>query len=300
LAFFKTADEKFEQGNVYIKRGEWDKARSAFNKALNKGTKESEIARIMIALLDLRSNSTVAGYRNATEVLKNSGELEVEFGLSTIKCSKLAVECEACAAELSALGMSTNGTDALKARAEALFAAAMIFRAQMGMNKLIIPEVYNNVNVTGIQRANALMAEGNENMAESVVLENPKRAAEYFQMALNYRRQLADANAEARIQEKIRLYSKAASCWICGREATGETIHFVSMPTDVTPLLKNSKQASPLSSTDNDMSIYVCKACYLAISKRADVIAADYHRAAMAEMRAMENRLMTYVNSRIR
>jgi len=300
LALFKTADEKFEQGNVYIKRGEWDKARSAFNKALNKGAKESEIARIMIALLDLRNNSTAAVYRSAAEVLRSSGELEVEFGLSTIKCSKLAVECEACAAEINALNMSTDGAGALKARAEALFAAGMTFQAQIGPNKLIIPEVYQNFNVTGIQRANGLMAEGNENMAESVSLENPKRAAEYFQTALNYRRQMADANAEARIMEKIRLYSKAASCWICGREATGETIHFISMPTEVTPLLKNSKQASPLPSTGNDVSMYVCKACYVAISKRADAIAFEYHKSAMAEMRAMEARLINYVNSRIR
>jgi len=303
LAFFKSGDDKFEQGNEFIKRKEYDKARAAFNKALSKGTKESEVARIMIALLDLRGNNTAAVYGSAADLLGNSGELEVEFGLFTIKCSKLAAECKACAAEINALNMQMNSAEALKARAEALFAAAMMFQSQIGPNTLIIPEVYDSAKTTGIQKASALMAEGNENMAESVALEDPKRAAEYFQTALNYRRQIGDTSAEARIDQKIRQYSKAAACWICGREATGETIHFVSMPTDVTPLQMKSKQSSPLPSIGNSASIYVCKACYVAISKRADSIALQYHNAAMAEMRNMEARLnqkINSVNSRIR
>jgi ribosome-binding protein aMBF1 (putative translation factor) len=128
-------------------------------------------------------------------------------------------------------------------------------------------------------------------------MDDPKKGAEYFQMAMNYRRQLGDSNAEARIQEKIRLYSKAAACWICGREATGQTIHFVSMPSDITPAQSRSKQASPLPSMESNASIYVCRACYVAISKRADSIALNYHNAAMAEMRNMEARLNQRINS---
>jgi ribosome-binding protein aMBF1 (putative translation factor) len=113
---------------------------------------------------------------------------------------------------------------------------------------------------------------------------------------LNYRRQLGDANAEAAINNKIKLYAKAAACWICGREATGETLHFVSMPTEVTPLQSKSKQTSPLPSINNSASIYVCKACYVAISNRADVIARHYHETAMAEMQNVEARLNARIN----
>ena len=297
MAFFKSADEKFEQGNEFIKRKEYDKARKAFDKAISKGTSESEVARVMIALLDLRGNNTANLYSRAADVLKEKGELEVEFGLFTIKCSKLALECSAMAAELNALSMPASGADALKARADALFAAAMTFKSSIGAGTLIVPEVYTASKITGIEKASNLMAEGNENMAESVAMEDPKKAAEYFQMALNYRRQLQDTNAESRIQEKIKLYAKAAACWICGRETTGETIHFVSMPADITPMQRNSKQSSPLPSIGDRASIYVCRACYSAVSKRADAIAQKYHNIALTEIRNAEARLDAKINS---
>ena len=243
MVFFKSGDEKFEQGNEFIKRKEYDKARAAFEKAISKGAADAKIAKVMIALLNLRSPSA-AVYGEAANILKAEGELEIAFGLFNIKCSQLHVECDAALSELTALGLSQSGAPALKTRAEELFKAALKFQTQIGMNTLIIPEVYSAAKITGIQKANGLMAEGNENMAESVAWEDPKKAAEFLQMALNYRQQMGDTNAETRIRSKITQYAKAAACWICGREATGETLHFVSMPTEVTTMQSRSKSAS--------------------------------------------------------
>ncbi|MCL2786443.1 MAG: hypothetical protein FWD81_04400 [Methanomassiliicoccaceae archaeon] len=302
MVFFKSGDEKFEQGNEFIKRKEYDKARSAFEKAVSKGAADAEVAKVMIALLNLRSAS-VQTYGDAVNILREKKDLEITFGLFTLKCAQLATECDAVHSELVAAAMSQAGGPALKARAEALFAAAMKFQTGIGTNTLIIPEVYTAIKITGIQKANGLMAEGNENMAESVAMEDPKRAAEFLQMALNYRQQLGDTNAEARIRNKITQYAKAAACWVCGREATGETLHFVTMPTEVTAMQQKTKSASPLPSYVGGESIYVCRACYLAISKRADAIAKQYHDAAIREMQAMEARLnarINQVNARIR
>jgi tetratricopeptide (TPR) repeat protein len=297
MGFFKTGDEKFEQGNEFIKRKEYDKARKAFESALKKGSKEGEVAQVMIALLDLQAGG-VQAYKNAMTVLQLKGDLEVEFGLFKMKCSQLLTECDAVHSELTATALPASGNaETLKERADSCFAAAMKYQTKIGPNTLIVPEVYTAIKVTGIQKANFLMAEGNENMAESVAMEDPKKAAEYLQIALNYRRQLGDANAETRISNKIRLYAKAAACWLCGREATGETIHFVSMPTEVTAMQMKSKQVSPLPSVENSASIFVCRACYLAISKRADAIAKQYHDIAMREMAAMERRLRSEINS---
>jgi tetratricopeptide (TPR) repeat protein len=296
MVFFKSGDEKFEQGNEFIKRKEYDKARKAFESALKKGSKEGEVAQVMIALLDLRE-SNLQVYQNALQVLQSKGELQVEFGLFTIKCSQLATECDAVVAELSALAMPNSGADALKARADALFAAGMKFQTKIGPGALIVPEVYTAVKTSGIQKANFLMAQGNEDMAESVAMADPKKAAEFLQIALNYHRQLGDGNAETRINQRIKMYAKAAACWICGRECTGESIHFVAMPTEVSEMQQKSKQVSPLSSFENGASIYVCRACYLAISKRADTIAKQYHEIAMREMAAMERRLRSEINS---
>ena len=295
LIFFKSADEKFEQGNEFIKRKEYDKARAAFNKAVSKGAAEAVVARVMIALLDLRGGSPHA-YRDAASVLKAQGDMEIAFGVHTIKCSQLADECDAEASEYAAKAMSAEGAANLKARADALFAAAMRYQTRIGVNHLIVPDVFQGQKITGIQAANVLMAEGNENMAESVAMEDPKKAAEFLQIALNYHRQTGNADAEDGINNKIKQYAKAAACWICGREASGETIHFVSMPTEVSSFQMKSKQASPLPSFADEVSIYVCRACYLAISKRADSIARQYHDVAMNEMRSMEARLNARIN----
>ncbi|MCL2141574.1 MAG: hypothetical protein FWH46_01655 [Methanimicrococcus sp.] len=297
MGFFKTAAEEFEQGNKYIKMKEYSKARAAFEKAISKKTKEYEVAQVMITLLNLQENNKASTYASTAAFLQQKGELEVTFGFSAIKCSNLAIECMAKAAELNALEMPSNNSQELKARAEALFTAAIKYQSEIGMNTLIIPEVYTTVKITGIHKASYLMATGNEDMAESVAMEDPKRAAEYLLTALNYRRQLDDINAEGKIQEKIKLYSKSAACWICGREATGETIHFVSMPTEVTSFQSKSKSTSPLPSINNNASIYVCKACYLAISKRADAISKQHLEIAITEMRNMEARLNEKINA---
>jgi tetratricopeptide (TPR) repeat protein len=297
MAFFKTADEKFEQGNEYIKRKEYDKARSAFDKAISKGAADAEVARVMIALLDLRGGG-VQAYGNAANLLREKGEMEVTFGLFTIKCSELTKECDAAYTELVA-----SSTGSGKVRADALLAAGMKYQTTIGPKALIVPDVYDAKKITGIEKANALMAEGNEVLGDSMAREDPKKAAEFLQIAMNYRRQLGDAGAESRISNKIRQYAKAAACWMCGREATGETINFVAMPTEVTEMQQKSKATSPLPSFEGGASIYVCRACYLAISKRADAIAKQYHDIAMNEMRAMEARLnarINQVNSRIR
>ena len=302
MVFFKSGDDRFEQGNEFIKRKEYDKARAAFEKAISKGAADARIAKVMISLLNLRSPSAAA-YGEAVKLLREEGELEIAFGLFTIKCSQLQTECDAALSELMSLGLPQSGAPALKTRAEKLFEAAMKYQTQIGMNTLIIPEVYTAARITGIQKANGLMAEGNENMAESVAWEDPKRAAEFLQMALNYRQQMGDGNAEARIRDKISQYAKAAACWICGREATGETLHFVSMPTEVTAMQSRSRSSSPLPSSPDGMSIYVCRACYLAISKRADAIAKQYHDSTMRELQAMEARInarMSSISSRLR
>jgi tetratricopeptide (TPR) repeat protein len=303
MGLFKTADEKFDQGNEYIKRKEYDKARAAFEKAISKGAADAEVAKVMIALLNLRTNANTEGYRNASAVLGSKGDMKVEFGLFTIECSKLDIECDACYSECVAKGLPSGDAAAMKARADALFAAGMKFQTKIGPNTLIVPEVFAATKITGIDKASRLLAEGNEMMAESVAWSEPKKAAEYLQIAMNYYRQLGDGNAESAASNKIKMYAKAAMCWICGREVTGESMHFVQMPTEVSEMQSNSKKDSPLPSVASSNSIYVCRACYLAVSKRADAIAQQYHNIAMRELRDMESRLnarINAVNARIR
>lgn len=292
MKLFKSGDDRFKEGNELIKMKDYDKARTSFTKAIKKGSSDSDLAEAMLALLDLKGNPGEAEYVNAynifNRIYNKDKESAVEFGLFVVSCSYLMIECGCMILEKRALSMPSND---LEARAKALFKAAENFKELMGENKLLTVEFYSSVEVTGVERANRLMAIGNEDLAESIVWMDPKKAAEHLLNAANFYRQIGDGDAEATVKNRISLYAKAATCWICGCEASGETIHFVSMETNVTDVLVKGKKESVLPSFADHSSIYVCRACYLAISNRADKIASEYHEIAMQEMSKMEVRL---------
>ena len=290
MKLFKSADDRYEQGHDFIKRKEYDKAQEAFLKAIYKGSSDSDTAKVMIALLDLRGDPGEAEYMKAADILnkiyEKDHESEITFGLLRISCANLLAEFTTLVAEMQALAMPCS-----KERAEALFKAADGFQKSIGSNTLPMLEFYKSISVTGFEKANILLAIANEDMAESVVVEDPKKAAEYLHFALNYRKKQNANEVDAGLQEKINKYAKSAACWICGREVTGEMIHFVSMETEVTALQAKSEQSSVLPTFENGESIYVCKACFLAISKRADKIAKEYHEAAMKKISKIEKHL---------
>jgi len=291
MKLFKSGDDRFKEGNELIKRKEYSKARVSFAKAIKKGSSDSEVAEAMLALLDLEGNPGENEYLKAYNVFSKIYEKDkdsaIEFGLVVVSCSYFLVECGCMLMEKRALAMPPYD---LEARAKALFKTADNFQKLLGDNRLITVEFFSLVDITGIQKANRLMALGNEEMAESVKWGDPKKAAEYLQIASNYYKQLGDGTAEAIVNDRMGMYAKAATCWICGCEASGETIHFVTMETSVTDVLVNGKRESVHPSFENYESIYVCRACYLAISNRADKIASEYHEVAMQEMSDMEMR----------
>ena len=291
MKLFKSGDDRFKEGNDFIKRKEYDKARKSFMKAIKRGSDDSDAAEAMLALLDLEGNPSEAKYQNAYNILRKIYEKDkdstLEFGLIVIGCSYLMVECGCMIMEKRALAMPHSDR---VARAKTLFQVAENFKKFLGDSGLQILEFYKSIQVTGTEKANELMALGNEDMAESVVWEDPRKAAEYLLIALNYYKQLGDRNAEIRTEHRMKKYAKAATCWICGCEASGESIHFVTMETNVTDVLVKGKRPSASPSFENGSSVYVCIACCLAISNRADMIANEYHEAAMQEMSHMEAR----------
>ena len=138
-----------------------------------------------------------------------------------------------------------------------------------------------------------LMAVSYEYMSDAVVWDNPSQAAEYQQIAMGYRQQngqSGDANLA-----KIRSYSCTSKCWLCGRIATGEGIHFFSAPADVSPALDKDDNGVAKSKPEGSTEIYICRACYSAVSNRSEEISVGYYNKAMAEMRAMEARLQAEI-----
>jgi len=302
MGLFKSSDELLEKGRDLVEQKEFKKAQDVFEKSAEKAEKKGEkdvyaVSNAMAKIMALSGNGcTYANFNNAYQALQPLGETELKIGLKTIKASALALECQIMAEEKNAQGVPTT-VQGLTQRAGVLQTIGVKYQTQIGTNVLFVPELFGNKNETGIQRSMRLFAESQENMAEATVWSDPKRAAEYYQNAVNYWKQAGDAQNESYDLNKAAQYSKSISCWFCGREITGEQVHFFTMNAEVTKLLLETKSGSPLPSrSDSGNVIYACRGCHSAISKRADEIASYYHNIAMNRITEVHNSLQAQIN----
>ena len=290
---FKNGDDLYSQGDDLIKRGEYAKARDILQKSIDKEGGVDDVAAVKVALIDLSSHLTnPAAYRNLESKLKAVSEKQLEFGLTSFDRDALLTECDLTAQKLQIMG---GANDANKnTAAQQLQDLAIRYQSEIGDRNLIVIEIFkNDTTVTGMTEFYNLMAVSYEYMSDAVVWENPSQAAEYQQIAMGYRQQngqSGDAN-----MAKIRSYSCTSKCWLCGRVATGEGIHFFSAPADVSPALDKDDNGVAKSKPEGSTEIYICRACYSAVSNRSEEISVGYYNKAMAEMRAMEARLQAEI-----
>ena len=290
---FKNGDDLYSQGDDLIKRGEYAKARDILQKSIDKEGGVDDVAAVKVALIDLSSRLTnPAAYRNLESKLKAVSEKQLEFGLTSFDRDALLTECDLTAQKLQIMG---GANDANKnTAAQQLQDLAIRYQSEIGDRNLIVIEIFkNDTTITGMTEFYNLMAVSYEYMSDAVVWDNPSQAAEYQQIAMGYRQQngqSGDANLA-----KIRSYSCTSKCWLCGRIATGEGIHFFSAPADVSPALDKDDNGVAKSKPEGSTEIYICRACYSAVSNRSEEISVGYYNKAMAEMRAMEARLQAEI-----
>lgn len=291
---FKNGDDLYNQGDDLIKRGEYAKARDILQKSIDKEGGVDDVAAVKVALIDLSSRLTnPAAYRNLESKLKAVSQKQLEFGLTTFDRDALITECVLTAQKMQIMDATSNDSSKNEA-AKQLQDLAVRYQSEIGDRNLIVLEIFkNDTTVTGMTEFYNLMAVSYEYMSDAVVWDNPSQAAEYQQIAMGYRQQngqSGDANLA-----RIRSYSCTSKCWLCGRVATGEGIHFFSAPADVSPALDKDDNGVAKSKPEGSTQIYICRACYSAVSNRSDEISQDYYNRAMAEMRAMEARLQTEI-----
>ncbi|MGN0098533.1 MAG: hypothetical protein ACI38Y_04330 [Candidatus Methanomethylophilaceae archaeon] len=291
---FKNGDDLYSQGDDLIKRGEYAKARDILQKSIDKEGGVDDVAAVKVALIDLSSRLTnPAAYRNLESKLKAVSQKQLEFGLTTFDRDNLITECDLTAQKLQIIS-GANDASSKNDAAQKLQDLAIRYQSEIGDRNLIVLEIFkNDTTVTGMTEFYNLMAVSYEYMSDAVVWDNPSQAAEYQQIAMGYRQQngqSGDAN-----MERIRSYSCTSKCWLCGRVATGEGIHFFSAPADVSPALDKDDNGVVRSKPEGFSEIYICRACYSAVSNRSEEISVGYYNQAMAEMRAMEARLQAEI-----
>ena len=192
-------------------------------------------------------------------------------------------------------GRFTQQDGDAQAKGQQLIAVAGEYMARIGEKTLLLDEIFKgNTVATGNREALILQAEGYAVIGKGMVSSDPKGAAEYMQMAYSFRRQLGDSgDEELRLSEN---YARSAKCWICGRPANGQGIHFQAVRADIEPVFRKMSDGDivkPLS--DDACSIYICVPCYTAISRRADAIANGYYDKALDQMRAGDAALQAQI-----
>ena len=290
---FKNGDELYDDSQELIKRGEFDKARDYLIKSIDKEGGTDDVAAVQVALIDLSDRlSSMQAYQNLLTTLERlTSATTVQFGLETIDVAEMKTECELTIRKMTLLssGDRTSGME----RGQQLIALAQDFQSRIGDRSLIALSLFRkDTSVTGTTEFYNLMALAYEIMADATVGENPSQAAEYQQIAAGYRQQNGQS-AEENLR-RVREYSATCTCWICGRIATGEGINFYAAPAEAPKSLEDKASAAAASREGYD-HIYVCKACYTAISNRSDEIANEYYQQSMREMMAMEARLQAEI-----
>ncbi len=291
---FKNGDELYEDSKELIKRGEFAKARSSLVKSIEKDGGIDDVAAVQIALIDLSGRlADVRSYQNLLDSLnKLTSASTVEFGLDNIDVEALKAECALTIRKMQLLSTSGDGS-ALMEKGEKLEKLAQDYQATIGSNSLIVLSLFKkDTSVTGNTEFFNLMAVAYETKADAVVFDKPAQAAEYQQIAAGYRQQNGQSTEEN--MRKVRSYSLTCTCWICGRIATGEGIHFFTAPADVSPGLED-KAMTAAKTREDSKHIYICRACYTAISNRSDEISKGYYDQAMMQMQAMEARLQAEI-----
>ncbi len=295
---FKNGDDLYDQGNELIKRGEFSKARNVLQKSIDKEGGVNDVAAVQVALIDMMGNlDQPERYSNLIQKLKSLNATEFDFGLTHVARDPLMTEAELTYRKITLMSQRAKKKD-LKAVSSNLQVLAQDFQEKIGNDHLIIQEIFNNdTTVTGLTEFFNLMAVSYEALSDAVVWENPPQAAEYEQIAMGYRQQNGQSGSAN--DARVKAYSNTCRCWICNRTASGEGIHFYSAPADISPALANesSDNGTNKNRAEDNKHIYICRACYSAVSNRADEISYGYHQKAMAEMRAMEARLQAEINS---
>jgi len=293
---FKSGDELYDLGIDLIGRKDYDEAREKFFAAIEKGVskEKSELAGIYIALINVgKARGDVNVYDQLRGKCATCSVQSLKFGLTDVDMGALAEECRISANEIRATSMPEQD---YMAKGKALQASAAEY-ASFGDQPLKISEIFSgSTKATGSREALILQAMAFEVMGRGVVYADPKKASEYLQMAYNFRRQIGDSGEED--LNLMKKYAKSAKCWICGRPANGEGIHFMALRSNISQAFRTSTEKDIVKPASDDFgSIYICIPCYTAISNRSDEISRKYYNQAMTEMQAMEARLTAQINA---
>lgn len=297
LALFKSPEQIFQAGQDAVLRGSFQEAKSLFETAASKYAKQGNVpmsslsvAYSSIVLISQNPTDASLLYKAAQSV-SILGDTILKLGLREVSAQELGREMALLAAESDLLSRRPVSTDQHAEKARSLRELAMRFRTEVADRTLVVPELFLKQSIIGEAKAIPLSAYAEESLGESLIQDNPKSAAEHYQTARILWMQAGRQDLGDVAASRVRSYGMAAKCWFCGREISGEGVHFLPMPSELTGLVVHSSKGSALPSCDPTMSqIYACRGCHSAVYLMADF-------RAVQRMQELEVRVNVQLNS---
>ena len=304
MPLFKTASEVFDQANDYLLRGDFTSALNKYNDAIRKFQKVGDQNGILLAtsyasVMNLAQQaSNPAAYRAASQALRAIEDNPIKLGLRESTGNAHAHEADILASAYEWTGLVPTSPAQYQQKADALRQVATALRSDIGGNVLVLPELFKQGSFTGEQRALALAAMSEEALGASFLASDPKAAAEHYQTARLWWSQAGDAAQADAAAARVAQYGKSVKCWFCGREVSGENIHFVPMPSDLTDLVKAADKDSVLPTFDPATgNVYACQGCHGAVYHLADELAVKRAGEVEAKLQAQIDDLKKQVNA---
>lgn len=300
MGLFKSKEErayiKYNKGSDLIAQKQYSGALNNFNKIISLGQATPDVF-VLQRMLEMRSDYTNPEQLSKTiDVLSQYPGLVVKYGVYDVSVDEMLHECQ-----LRLKGQQALAIDrATKESALQIVGAASELAAYD--RTFILDEIFAEKKITARDYSNKLYALGYETMSEAIKWDDPKKAAEYQQQALIYNNERHDIDAVNRNQDFIRGASITVHCWFCGREVSGENIHFVPMESNLTdPILKQADPSKPLA-TNSDKCVYACRACFSTfdnLAKKYLNIAKEYtdqetnrvYNILMSEIRSLQSQI---------
>jgi hypothetical protein len=188
LALFKSPEQIFQAGQDAVLRGSFQEARSFFETAASKYAKRnvpmSSLSMAYSSILLISQNPTDASFLyRAAQSVNALGDTVLKLGLREVSAWELGREMALLAAESDLLSRRPASTDQHAEKARLLIELATRFRTEVADRTLVVPELFLKQSIIGEAKAIPLSAYAEESLGESLILDNPKSAAEHYQTA---------------------------------------------------------------------------------------------------------------------
>lgn len=301
MPLFKSPDDLMQEGQDRLLRGDFPGAQRSFLSASQGFAKRGQsgpggagqVANAYAVLMGLAvPNPTAQDYQRVVEALTPLGPASLKLGPRTVPAQDVRHEAELARDEQAILSSGPATVEAHQQAGARLQALSLAYR-QLGNQVLVLPELFRRGAVPASTKAPVLAALAEEELGESEVARNPKRAAEHNQNARNWWLQVGETARADAASQRVARYGKAVKCWFCGREVAGDGINFRQLPSDLTGFpLPGEGGALPDSDPPHNV-VFACRPCSSTVERLAD----EKARARAKEIEDRVNRMLTQMRS---